>query len=154
MKVAIMNNVQPINNVLIGSDPEYPIRDIKTNKPRSVVGLLGGTKHKPIYIDKHLSYQEDNVNVEFTVTPTTDPLQMLEEVNLLIDYCNTLLAPKGVYIDKDSVTAEYAEEELNSEVARLFGCSSSDNCWTLEQNESPDNTLMLRSCGKIGCHLN
>jgi hypothetical protein len=147
MNIAKISNIQPINNVLIGSDPEYMVRDIKTNKPRSIVGLLGGTKDKPIYIDKHMSYQEDNVNVEYTVTPTTDYKQMLSEIDYLTEFCNGLLISKGVYIDKDTVSAEYEQSELNSKVAKLFGCSSSDNSWTLMQNESPDNTLMIRCCG-------
>lgn len=146
-KIEILTKIKPIQNVLIGSDPEYIVRDLGTNEPKSVVGKLGGSKYDPIYIDKHMSYQEDNVNVEFTVTPTTDPKEMLREIHFLKDYCNNLLSKKGLVIDMDTVSAEYSDEELNSDVAKTFGCSSSDDCWVLLTRESPDNTLNIRCAG-------
>ena len=56
----------------IGADPEMFIRDKYTNKYKSAVGLITGTKEEPTPIDKDgHAYQVDNVAVEFNIAPAT-----------------------------------------------------------------------------------
>lgn len=53
-----------IENPTFGTDFEMCVRAIDTRKLKSVVGLLGGTKNKPLELGKGCFRQEDNVMAE------------------------------------------------------------------------------------------
>jgi hypothetical protein len=135
--------VNKIDEYKLGSDPEFAVVDITTGEHKSIIGKLGGTKNKPIVVKGDMSYQEDNTLAEFTVTPTLNAKHMMEEVDFLIAYVNSILEPKGLIIDKDIVTATYSDEELNNKKARAFGCTPSYSAWDLLEGEIPANASML-----------
>jgi len=139
-----------IQNVLLGSDPEFFLRDKTTRQWKSGVGLIGGTKKEPCYIlgSKFMAHQEDNVLLEINVSPTTDPNQMYNEVKLIHKYIldNLLKGTNLEIVARGS--AIFDQEELQSQQAQEAGCEPDYNAWNLQENDRLDiGSTNLRSCG-------
>lgn len=141
-----------VSKVLIGADPEMFVYSLETDTPIPVCGLVGGTKHEPIPItDKGHALQEDNVMVEYCIPPSKTVKDFIEHINFVKNYINdTVLKPIGM-VSKCIASAIFAEEQLQSEQAQLFGCSESFNAWTGDVNEVGRDNPLLRTAGKIGC---
>jgi hypothetical protein len=149
------NNITKIENVRLGSDPEFFLRDKTTGKYISAVGLIGGSKDNPRFIKTGYGVQEDNVALELTLPPTNHYLKMYNDCMYIIDFINNELQSKGLNIevvnDGSPDATIFTDDELNTDAAREFGCSPSMNAWNLEVNPRPCATdSNLRS---IGGHL-
>lgn len=147
------DNITKVENVRLGSDPEFFLRDKTTGQYKSAIGLIGGTKDLPRFIKAGYGVQEDNVALELTLPPTNDYKKMYNDCIFIIDFINKELASKGInleVVNDDSADAViFDEEELDNHIAQVFGCSPSFNCWDLNQNQSPKaNEANLRSIGK------
>lgn len=139
-----------IKDVLLGSDPEFFLRDKTTKRWKSGVGLIGGTKKEPCFIlgSKYLAHQEDNVLLEINVSPTTSPKQMYDEVKLIHQYIldNQLKGTNLEIVARGSAIFDY--EELDTPQAQEAGCEPDYNAWSLQENERLDiGSTNLRSCG-------
>lgn len=107
-----------LKNVTIGSDLELFIKD-KNGDLLSAVGMFGGTKDEPKYIEEGCYIQEDNILLEANIPPVT-------ELSEFIGYINYI---KG-YISKNypDIDLHYSSSEmpgfdlLSSDGARTFGC--------------------------------
>lgn len=149
----IPENLTEITNVRLGSDPEFFIVDKNTRQHKSAVGLIGGSKDLPRFLKAGYGVQEDNVALELTLPPTNHYLKMFNDCAWILNVINKELEPKGlVVLNDDSADAvSFSDEELNTDAARLFGCSASFNSWNLEMNPSPKATDSNRR--SIGKHL-
>jgi hypothetical protein len=138
--------IVPITNVLLGSDPEFFALD-KDGNPKSLVGLVGGTKKKPIWLEDMLGYQEDNVAAEFNIIPSNNSEDFYSSFLRVFNYI------QKEKLDKHNLkfcfeSALYFDElELQTEQAAEFGCSPDFNCWSLKVNEMVNSSTNLRSAG-------
>jgi hypothetical protein len=125
----------------IGTDIEVMLE--KDGKPVSAIPYFEGTRENPEIVREGMTIIHDNVNVEFTVPPTDDPLEMYKNIHYMLQYIKTRL-PKGVTISK-KVSAIFPESELNHPDALEFGCSAEENAYGIHPERDPLNGL--RSCG-------
>lgn len=131
-----------IDEPTFGADPEVFIKDVKSKKLVSAIGLIGGSKKRPRRMDNDIFVQEDNVLAEFNIPP----VKTLKEFKTAIK--NGISTIDGIIGDTLEVDISpygfFDKEQLNSYKAKQFGCSADFNCWTGEQNQSPcskDKTL-------------
>lgn len=116
--------------VTIGADPEILLLDRNTGNHRAVVGLVGGTKEKPIPIvgmESHFpagaAMQEDNVMLEFNTVPAVDSETFQQNVRLTVECLDHyVLQPLGLSYSSKCY-GEYSDRELASPQAQQFGCS-------------------------------
>lgn len=134
-----------IYDITLGSDPEFFIRDIKTQEIVSSIGVIPGTKKEPFLIDNlgH-SLMRDNVAGEFTTIPTNTRQAFIKEHMFMRAFLKQFLSEKGL---EYSFTAseEFTGEQLDNDEARTLGCDPSLNMWTNEENIPPDAGAMYRS---------
>lgn len=114
--------------VSFGADPELFFKDSRTGIAMPMVGLVGGTKARPLQLPNHPAgycVQEDNVMVEYNV-----PVTHLPE-----DFAQTIV--RGLSAVEDFVRTRYEHltpevgvcsrlfttEALDNQQARVFGCS-------------------------------
>jgi len=144
-------NLTKIENVRLGSDPEFFIVNKQTGVHKSAVGLIGGSKDSPKFLKPGYAVQEDNVALELTLPPTNDYNKMYNDCMWILDQVNKTLEPQGLVVlnDDSPDAALFSNEELNTDAAREFGCSASFNSWDLNINPKPEaKESNLRSIGK------
>ena len=128
----------------VGCDPEFFLK--YNGAYKSAVGLIGGSKHKPLKLDKKGSaILEDNVAVEFNTQPATSAEEFRSAINKVLDHLRSKLT--GYEINQDSA-AFFPEDELKTPQAQEFGCEPDFDAWRKCTNDKPcaeDKTL--RSCG-------
>ena len=130
----------------IGADPEMFIRDKYTNKYKSAVGLITGTKDEPTPIDTvgH-AYQVDNVAVEFNIAPANTLDSFRASIHKVLDHLRGILP--GYDFSHESAIS-FPEEELQTPQAQMFGCEPDYDAWNMIENQKPKaNDPNLRSCG-------
>lgn len=142
-------------DVLIGSDPELFIYDQNKSQVISSIGLIPGEKgnaFKPEGYAPGYGLQIDNILGEFNIPPT----------NVKEEFINSILTMKQYIIDfvkrinpNYTILCKASElinpDQLQSEEAKLFGCSPDFNVWTLSQNPRPQGDITnLRT---TGCHI-
>lgn len=130
----------------IGADPELFL--INSNgKFISSIGLMGGTKKKPLPIGNRCAIQEDNVAVEFNIAPQTEVVGFIASCNYALKELTKRAAEKGLLL---SITASksFDDDQLDNNKARQFGCDADFNAWTRKMNKKPNAAdPNLRSCG-------
>ena len=139
--------------ILIGADPEFFL--MQNGKHKSAVGLIGGSKWKPLFIDNEgNAIQEDNVSVEFNVKPSETKEEFRSVINKVLSHLRNKLTSFEFSTDS---AATFDKEELNTPEARMFGCEPDFNAWSMKQNPKPhSNNKQLRSAGghvHIGCEI-
>lgn len=131
----------------LGSDPELFLMD--GNKPRSVIGLLGGTKDNPEPVPelgKGFGYQEDNVVAEYNIPAVITKDSWHANHLMMLNYLEKKLAPYGKL--KAIASAIMPESELEDPRAHIFGCEPDFNVWDVEINPRPcAMNPALRSAG-------
>ena len=145
-----------IKNYLIGSDPELFIVDAsKDNKIISSIGLIPGVKgsaYRPEELPEGFGLQIDNILAEFNIPPTSIKGDFVTSMIIMKDWIRKYVKSKNPNYDiccKASALVD--EDQLQSEEAKLFGCSPDFNAWLLEQNPRPNgDTTNLRT---TGCHF-
>lgn len=151
----MINMKQKINNVLLGSDPEFFLFSQLENKFISAIGTNPGTKEKPhpITNDGHM-IQVDGVSVEFNIPPVSTVEGWYKELSFVMGYIkDTIATPKDLIIS-NAATAMFTDEQLDSKDAWEIGCCPDLTAWTMGINEPKSYTSNLRASGKIDCHLN
>lgn len=138
--------VQPQTRVTIGTDPEFFLRNKEDNAWESAIDIIEGTKDNPEKLPSGSALQWDNVALEFATPPAGDVEEMIEKIR------ETFLDLKDKLPDNLEVvaqpSAEFSEDKLLCDEARMFGCDPDYDAWELMQNIPPDpDTTTLRSCG-------
>lgn len=136
---------------IIGGDPEFPCIDRSNGKYISLVPYVKGTKHEPHPIPIPLCAQQiDNVAIEITTPPVPDFWIYKDIVDQCIKYTNKWLVGINPNYELDIVSsARYEPEELDSDIAMLFGCESSFSIYTNDVSHRPraEEVGNLRSFG-------
>jgi len=109
--------------MIIGSDFEVPIYDHRRGIYVSAIGLIGGTKKRPLSIGNGCFRQEDNVSAEFNIPPVNN----VKDFKKFISYC---LEQGEAIIQKINTdyrfditsSARYPMGELGDMKAWEFGC--------------------------------
>ena len=143
-----MNN-QLINNPTIGSDIEFFLQHKETKEFVSAEGLIQGTKYDPYQFDPKNPWfmtSLDNTSAEGNIPPAKTAHEFFKSVEKLRAYINST-------IPKDLTTTcipsvRFNEKYLQTENAKIFGCESSINCWTLEDVKPEPTGDNLRAIGK------
>lgn len=122
-----------IHLLRIGADIEWALQDKDTKEYVSAEGLIKGTKDCPYRFDpsnKYFATSLDNVLYEGNIPPARTPFEFYKNVNKLATWMQNSL-PNNLTLTSIA-SARYDEKYLQTEQARVYGCSSSLNCWTGE----------------------
>lgn len=139
-------------DITIGSDPELFIWNKKTNKPVSSIGLIPGVKGDafvPEGFNKGFGLQIDNVLAEFNIPPVKNKEDFLSSMNKMKSYIHDFVSSKNPDLTiKSSASEIFDDSELDSDEARLFGCSVDYNVYTEDANPKPmGESTNMRSAG-------
>lgn len=144
-----------ILNITVGSDPELFIINKKTNKVVSSIGLIPGEKGNP-YRTKDMpegfGLEIDNILAEFNIPACVTKQEFVDSMNYMKNYIRKYIQQKNPDLDilcKASMIVD--SDQLQSDEAKLFGCSVDYNAYTEEPNPKPNGeSTNLRSAG---CHI-
>ena len=140
----------------IGADPEVFLKR-SNGTIVSAVGLLGGTKGKPVPmtgLSDGFGMQEDNVMAEFNIPPARTNTEFGHNIETAIGWLHNFVRTKRLYIASKQYHG-FAAKDLDNEQAKTFGCSPDFDaynrglpCPSLNRESlmQPDGTE-LRFCG-------
>lgn len=120
-----------IQNISIGTDVEFFLRDKNTGEIVSAEGIIQGSKHNPHRFDENPYYGTslDNVLAEGNIPPAKTPYQFYRNVKKLISY----LKESNPKYDILSLPSHKMDHKwLQTEHAQIAGCEASFNAWTGE----------------------
>lgn len=132
------------DNILIGADPEFFLRDIETGQFVSAYGMIEGTKHDPLKVDGG-AVQVDGMALEFNIDPAasfeefdTNILKVLAQLREMID-------PR--YSFEFVPVAPFGKEYIDAQPdeAKILGCDPDYNAWTSSINPKPNGDLGFRT---------
>lgn len=114
----------------IGADPEFFLADVRTGTVTPAIGLIGGTKDKPIPIAgleelRGYTMQEDNVMVEFNIPPCTEDYEFVDAINRSLSHLDKYIADKtnGTLVRDTNASRLFGLASLEHPQAKTFGCS-------------------------------
>lgn len=115
-----------INSLSVGSDPEVFLFSEQENRHIPIIGMIGGTKDKPLPItDEGHAIQEDGVALEYNIPPCYNKEDYKKHLNFVLDYItDTICKPNNLRIS-NKASVEFTSEQLNHPQAQEIGCSSS-----------------------------
>lgn len=126
---------------LIGSDPEFFCQETSTGKIVSSTRMIPGSKEEPLclasILGKGFSIQKDNVLAEACVPPVKTAGEMHANILAFRDYVNNTLF-KGAYNLVTLASHSMDSSELEDPSTQVFGCSSSINAWSEQENPKPE----------------
>ena len=124
----------------LGSDPEFFITD-KQGRLKSIIGLLGGTKDQPRWIDDfgEFKVQEDNVAAEYNIPASFTREKFIDHI-LWPQKVIAKLIGTDKYQLSTLASASFPEAELQDPRAQEFGCDPDYNAWTVKINNKPECT--------------
>lgn len=113
--------------------------------PKSVVGMIGGSKEAPVFVDKG-NLQEDNVLAEFAIDPVQTEQEWLDSILSVQDQMKLRLGQLEL---RNMPSVDFPLEELQTQQAQEFGCQPDYNAWSMSMNPAPDPARVggLRTCG-------
>lgn len=137
-----------INNILLGSDPEFFLFSQKENKFISAIGTNNGTKDNPEPItDQGHFIQVDGSSIEFNIPPVNNSDNWIKELSFVTGYIkDTIATPKGLIIS-NAATAMFTDDQLDCPEAWEIGCCPDITCWTMEVNHPQGYYSNLRASG-------
>lgn len=143
-----------VTNITIGADPELFIVDTsKNNKVISAVGIIPGVKgnpYKPKGLKKGFGLEIDNILAEFNIPPCKTKEEFIKNINVMKNYIRDFVKKVNPNYDIQCIASRTVDEDqLQSEEAKLFGCSVDYNAYTKDVNPKPcGETTNLRSAGQ------
>lgn len=150
-----MQSVNEHHSCRKGCDPEVFLFDPRTDKFKSSVGLIGGSKWDPKDIGQGCAVQEDNVAVEFNTPPCSSAEEFIKHINYNKQYIAERAHELGLDV-KIIPSAVFPEEELQTNAAKEFGCEP-DYCAWHDGAENPrpnaDNKCLRSAGGHIHLEL-
>lgn len=129
----------------IGHDAEVFVKDA-TGKIQSAIGLIGGTKAKPLEV-RSGALQEDNVLAELNIIPATNFKQFQARTAMVMEQLKAILPPGWEPVVKSSHVYEKSELRAFGGAAMEFGCDPDYNCWTHQANKTSSPFTTLRTAG-------
>lgn len=138
-----------IQNVSIGSDIEFFLKNKVTGEIVSAENIIQGTKYDPFHFDKRNRFfatSLDNVMAEGNIPPSNSPSEFYKNIAKLMRYISKTIPQELTLASLPS--ARLDEKWLQTDVARLFGCDPSYNCWTgEEEHPQAKEGMNVRSTG-------
>lgn len=137
---------------LIGTDPECFIINTKTNKVKSAINIIPGTKDSPYIVEElgpGFALQTDNILAEFNVPPTGNKKAFIENILKMHEYIRTYVKEQNKNYDILCCSSqEVPKGELRSKQAKMFGCDPDYCIYTGKANPKPRGTdTNIRSAG-------
>lgn len=134
-------------NFTIGADPELFLKD-KNDKLTSIVGLIGGTKRKPLPIGNGCAIQEDNVAAEFCIPACDNEELFIQSIQYALSDINQRAQALGLTLAELTASASFDDDQLQTREALEFGCDPDYNAYTIHTNPRPHTEdKNLRSAG-------
>ena len=138
-----------MNTLCIGADPEIFVGDV--NGPRSIIGMIGGTKENPLplpMLGDGFAVQEDNVALEYNIPPSPSREAFVSNISTMMSFLRQSMKDSyGVNLLKESAIS-FPDSELSDPRALVFGCDPDFNAWSGLENPRPRaSDVRLRSCG-------
>lgn len=131
----------------IGTDPEFFMMEKETGKLISAIPYINGTKHDPEPLPSGGNIQRDNVALEFATPPAESGEDFVAKIrNAFMDVFNKI----GDNHDIAALpSADFDQDQLEHEEAKMFGCDPDFDAWTVSVNEAPPlaEISTFRSCG-------
>lgn len=131
----------------LGADPEFFIES--NGKLKAIIGLLGGTKQQPKYLDDNGSFsvQEDNVAAEYNIPPSYTKEQFINNILYPQQAIASILGTDKFTINKQA-SAVFPDVELTHPQAKEFGCDPDYDAWNMSINKKPVcSNANFRTCG-------
>ena len=137
-----------IENITIGSDPEFFLFSELETKFISAIDMFPGDKQNPHKItEEGHAIQVDGIGCEFNIPPCTTADDFHKEIKFVMDYMNdTIIKPKGLLISPKA-SALFKADQLNDKRAWEIGCSPDINAWTLDTNNPKEYVDKMRAVG-------
>lgn len=136
-------------SVTVGADPEILLVNSQ-GVPHGALQCSTGTKESPEECNKG-AIQVDGMALEFNILPANNPNEFVENINTVLDECESRAADQSLRITDSSILdyARYINEHGATEDELLFGCDPDYNCYTGSENEMPDNdgSITVRTAG-------
>jgi hypothetical protein len=148
--------MRTISKVTVGADPELFIYNKKTKKIISSIGIIPGEKGNAYTKDMPYGFglQIDNILAEFNIPPVSfsNPQKFIEHIEWAKNYIRDFVRNIDPNLDiLCKASAIVDDDQLQSEKARLFGCSVDYNVYKMEPNPKPEGEKTnLRT---TGCHI-
>lgn len=123
-----------VDNVTIGGDFEWFLRDKNTKEIISAEGIIKGTKDEPFKFDKGNDFYAtslDNVLAEGNIPPVKNAYEFYKSVQKLINYIESEIGDDLELAPLPAATLDY--KWLQTDNSKTFGCASSLNTWTKEE---------------------
>lgn len=141
-----------INNITVGADPELFIVNEKTGKVVSSIGIIPGEKGNAWRSDdmpEGFGIEVDNILGEFNIPPCRTKEEFINNIEYMKDYIDRFVKEKNPDLGIQCIASrEVDEDQLQSDEAKLFGCSPDFNAYTEMENEKPNGeSTNLRSAG-------
>lgn len=132
-------------SITIGTDPEVMVVD-RSGEPVVAIGMIGGSKEEPKPVERG-ALQEDNVLAEFNIEPVESSDMFIENIDVVLSQLKKQL-PKGYHLGKMS-SHLFDMDVLKGfgEKAMEFGCDPDYNAWTMCMNQTPEDSVGLRTAG-------
>ncbi len=136
------------SNLTIGSDPELFLFSELENRHIPAIGLIKGTKEKPMAIttEGHAT-QLDGVACEFNIPPCTTKEDFVKHINFVKSYINDTIAKPNQLVISKQASAEFTSEQLNCKEGQEIGCTPDIDAWNLTMNSPQAYTSNLRAVG-------
>ena len=119
----------------LGSDPEFFIQT-HDGRLKSIIGLLGGTKHAPKMLADGFHVQEDNVAAEYNIPASNSREAFVQNILWPQQEIARLLGTDKFQISR-LASSSFPMEELTDPRALEFGCDPDYNAWTGRINDKP-----------------
>lgn len=135
----------------VGADVEIFLRT-PNGAPKTVIGLIGGTKEHPLPVinEKGYALQEDNVALEWNIPASASRHEFVYGVSRIMEEIQARCKKLDV-VPAIEASMRFPEDVLRHPQALKFGCEPDFNVWTRSMNESasPDNpeAKTLRTAG-------
>lgn len=141
-----------LKNVMLGSDPELFIINKNTGNVVSSIGIIPGEKgnaYRSPDMPKGYGLQIDNILAEFNIPPTKKKIEFVNSMNYMKEYIRNYVKKINPDLDIMNASSAYVDDsQLQSDEAKLFGCSVDYNAYTQKENPKPEGEKTnLRSSG-------
>lgn len=144
-----------VSNITLGADPECFIINEETGKVVSSIGIIPGEKGDPWRgedMPEGYGLEIDNILAEFNIPPARKKEDFIASMEYMKSYIDKFVKKVNSHYTIKCAASELVDwDQLQSDEAKLFGCSVDYNIYTGMPNEKPQGeTTNLRSAG---CHI-
>lgn len=141
-----------IDNITVGADPEVLIQHEKTGEYIPAFLITPGDKYNPVDMGGGYQILADNVTLEGNIPPSSSKEGYIMNMTKLIDIFSTTIKAnnkdlKIVFAD----SATFADDKLEFEEAKIFGCMPFKIAYHAGEHVAPD--LSTQNKRAVGGHI-